>query len=132
MPESPTSNHATSVAGGASATPTPANNVGGGAGWGDSGFQKGGSHDTEGPRQGFGHVAPANARETMGEALGLREQKDQAKFNFMQRVDDAGDVKPTTEHGEPTCTTEDHSFMGKKPGGSDALPGWETVKNVLG
>ena len=32
----------TSTRGGASAHPTPANNSGGGAGWGDSGFLKGG------------------------------------------------------------------------------------------
>lgn len=40
----------TSTLGGASAVPTPANNTGGGTGWGDKGFFKGGS-------QGTGHVA---------------------------------------------------------------------------
>lgn len=52
MPDSTENHPATSVAGGTSATPTPANNVDGGAGWGDNG-----SHDPEEPRQGFGHVA---------------------------------------------------------------------------
>ncbi len=32
----------TTTRGGASAQPTPANNAGGGSGWGDSGFIKGG------------------------------------------------------------------------------------------
>lgn len=40
----------TSTLGGASSVPTPANNTGGGTGWGDPGFFKGGS-------QGSGHVA---------------------------------------------------------------------------
>lgn len=44
-------NHSrTSTLGGASAVPTPANNSGGGSGWGDRGFFKGGMH-------GSGHVA---------------------------------------------------------------------------
>lgn len=33
---------------------------------------------------------------------------------------------------EGTCATEDHSFMERKPGGSGALPGWETMKDKLG
>lgn len=57
MPESPTRNHpVTAVSGGASAEPTPANNVGGGAGWGDKVFHKGGS-DSEPINEGQGHVA---------------------------------------------------------------------------
>lgn len=55
MPDSPTRNHpTTAVEGGASAEPTPANNVGGGAGWGDKAFRKGGS-SYEAP-EGPGHV----------------------------------------------------------------------------
>ena len=58
MPESPAHNQpANFVAGGTSPTPTPANNVGGGTGWGDKGFLKGGTaSDDDEPRQGFGHV----------------------------------------------------------------------------
>ncbi|KAJ5923394.1 hypothetical protein N7454_008639 [Penicillium verhagenii] len=138
MPESPIHNHpATSVAGGTSATPTPANNVGGGSGWGDSGFKKGGFHEgggpdaAEEPRQGWGH--PPNARGTMGQALGLQEQKTHAKYHFLSRADDAAaSTKPMSTHGEPTCAGEDHSFMTHKPGGSDTMPGWGTFRNVLG
>ncbi|KAJ5646911.1 hypothetical protein N7490_003283 [Penicillium lividum] len=126
MPDSHTQNHdASSVQGGTGATPTPANNVGGGADWGDQ--------DPNEPRQGFGHVAPHNPRETMGETLGLKEQKGHAKDNFLQRADEArGTEKPFSAHGEPTCAGEDHSFMAHKPGCSDTLPGWDTVKNVFG
>lgn len=38
--------------GGASVEPTPANNVGGGRGWGDSGFFKGGTGG-----EGTGHIS---------------------------------------------------------------------------
>lgn len=55
------SNHPTSaLSGGTSAKPTPANNVGGGAGIGDKGFLKGGSDKggSDGaPHEGLGHVA---------------------------------------------------------------------------
>ncbi|KAJ6095888.1 hypothetical protein N7486_006634 [Penicillium sp. IBT 16267x] len=120
MPESASRNHPTTSVpgGGTSATPTPANNVGGG-------------NDSEEHREGLGHVAAPNPRGTMGRALGLQEQKSHAKSNFLQQ-DDAVNVRPTSEHGEPTCATEDHSFMNRKPGASDALPGWETFRNVLG
>jgi hypothetical protein len=36
------------------------------------------------------------------------------------------------DHGEPTCASEDHSFMGRKPGDADCLPGWNTLKNMTG
>ncbi|KAJ5168602.1 FAD dependent oxidoreductase [Penicillium canariense] len=132
MPESSSTNHpTTSVSGGASAQPTPANNVGGGSGWGDQSFRKGGSVDMQ--NEGLGHVAAHNPRSTIGEFLGLQDQKTRAENKFLARADmAAGDTKPTTETGEPTCATEDHSFMGQKPGGGDTLPGWETVKNVFG
>lgn len=45
--QSPGGNHPrTSTLGGASAVPTAANNSGGGTGWGDKGFFKGGSHES--------------------------------------------------------------------------------------
>lgn len=57
MPQSPSRNHTTtSVAGGSSAEPTPANNVGGGSGWGDPSFQKGGVGEDNEYRQGPGHM----------------------------------------------------------------------------
>lgn len=55
MPTSPThSRPPTSVAGGTGLAPTPANNVGGGAGWGDRSFRKGGTGDVL--NEGTGHV----------------------------------------------------------------------------
>lgn len=55
MPESPTHNRPpTHVAGGTGTTPTPANNIGGGAGWGDRSFRKGGMNDVY--NEGKGHV----------------------------------------------------------------------------
>lgn len=43
----------TATTGGASGKPSPANNVGGGTGWGDKGFTKGGINQAEGE----GHIA---------------------------------------------------------------------------
>lgn len=55
MPGSPTdSRPPTTVAGGTGTTPTPANNIGGGAGWGDRSFHKGGMNDVL--NEGKGHV----------------------------------------------------------------------------
>lgn len=51
-PDGPGNHPRTSTHGGASAFPTPANNAGGGRGWGDKGFWKGG---TDGGQQGAGH-----------------------------------------------------------------------------
>ena len=49
-----------------------------------------------------------------------------AEHNFLDRRN--------REMGEQegTCATEDHSFMTRKPGGSDTLPGWEKAKSALG
>jgi len=125
-------NHPTSaLSGGTSAKPTPANNVGGGAGWGDKGFVKGGSDAA--PHEGLGHVAASNPRSSFGNFLGLQEQKTRAENKLMNRVDLAADNAPkTTESGEPTCAGEDHTFMQRKPGCPDTLPGWETAKHVFG
>lgn len=75
----------------------------------------------------------SNPRSTSGEFRGLQDQKTRAENKFMERVDLVeANVKPTNAQGEPTCASEDHSFMGQKPGGSETLPGWETVKNTIG
>ncbi|KAJ5613023.1 hypothetical protein N7510_006217 [Penicillium lagena] len=129
---SSSANHpTTATSGGTSAKPTPANNVGGGSGWGDKGFSKGGSDAV--PREGLGHVAAENPRSSFGNFLGLQEQKTRAENKFMDRADlAAADAPPTTESGEPTCAGEDHTFMQRKPGCSNTLPGWETAKHVFG
>lgn len=49
----------TASIGGASAVPTPANNIGGGTGWGDEGFTKGGGSGSGGESvgsEGMGHT----------------------------------------------------------------------------
>ena len=74
-----------------------------------------------------------NPRSTIGNFLGLQDQKTRAENKYLERADYAtADLKATSESGEPTCASEDHSFMGNKPGGSQTLPGWGTAKNVLG
>ncbi|PYH44130.1 uncharacterized protein BP01DRAFT_89307 [Aspergillus saccharolyticus JOP 1030-1] len=97
--------------GGASAEPTPANNAGGGSGWGDSGHPKGGI---------------SNDILTTPELSSITDQKTRAENKFLGRFDEGQGMQ------EGTCATEDHSFMERKPGGSGALPGWETMKDKLG
>ncbi|KAJ5979415.1 FAD dependent oxidoreductase [Penicillium viridicatum] len=129
---SSSANHpTTATSGGASTKPTPANNTGGGSGWGDPGFAKGGT--TETPDTGLGHVAARNPASTIGSFLGLEDQKGRAEHKYLERVNlAANDAEPTNPSGGPsTCATEDHSFMEQKPGGPDTLPGWKTAKNVF-
>lgn len=139
----------TAVAGGSSAKPTPANNVGGGEGWGDRLW-------LGGKEEGLGHAAvrvlvlpvhrhsirqfglilisqATNPRSTMGDFLALQDQKTRGQNKFIQRenlVD--SNVKPINAEGEPTCATEDHSFMTRKAGDPDTYPGWGTFKNFFG
>ncbi|KAJ5665812.1 uncharacterized protein N7477_008260 [Penicillium maclennaniae] len=126
MPES--SSHSSAVSGGSSAVPTPANNS---VRWGDKIFHKGGSAD-EPVNEGNGHVSAQNPQDTIGNFLGLRDQKTRAECKFNDRAGLAEGVKRTTESGEPTCESEDHSFAGRKPGGSETWPGWETTKSFFG
>ncbi|CAG7931521.1 unnamed protein product [Penicillium olsonii] len=116
----------TSVAGGTSATPTPANNVGGGAGWGDRMWMGG-------KEQGTGHMDAPTGKSTMGEFLGLRDQKTRAENKYFERAEMAENGEYSMNAtGDPTCASEDHSFMGHKPGGSDTLPGWNKMKEFAG
>ncbi|KAJ5283492.1 FAD dependent oxidoreductase [Penicillium chrysogenum] len=130
-PNSSTNHPTTAISGGASAKPTPANNAGGGSGWGDPGFVKGGT--TKASDTGLGHVAAHNPASTTGKFLGLEDQTGRAERKYLEHVDlAANDAEPTaTSGGEPTCATEDHSFMERKPGGPDTLPGWKAAKNIL-
>ncbi|CAP79429.1 Pc19g00130 [Penicillium rubens Wisconsin 54-1255] len=112
-PNSSSNHPATATSGGTRAKPTPANNAGGGSGWGYPGFAKGGT--TETADTGLGHVAVGTRRAHVIGTCGF-----------------ANDAEPTTTSGGvPTCVTEDHSFMERKPGGPDTLPGWKAAKNIL-
>lgn len=74
-----------------------------------------------------------NPASTTGKFLGLEDQTGRAERKDLEHVDlAANDVEPTTTSGgQPTCATEDHSFMERKPGGPDTLPGWKAAKNIL-
>ncbi|OOQ82279.1 hypothetical protein PEBR_39753 [Penicillium brasilianum] len=121
MSESPDNHPRTSVSGGSGSQPTPANNVSDGSSSGGDGN----SHEllNEGP----GHIGAHNPRSTIGGFLGLEDQKSRAENNFLARAD----LASGKEQIGRTCETEDHSFMGKKPGESDALPGWQTIKSII-
>lgn len=61
MPESPIHNQAPeAILGGTSTTSTPANNVGGGAGWGDKSFKKGGTDSDDEDHHDSSHMSVCN------------------------------------------------------------------------
>ncbi|KAL5340569.1 hypothetical protein BJX70DRAFT_101056 [Aspergillus crustosus] len=116
----PTGNQPSSaVQGGASAYPTPANNSGGGSGWGDSGFIKGGlsgkskNLSSSGAESGSGQISSLS-----GKMSKLEEQKASGRENNLSEIG-----------GIPTH--ENASFMTHKPAGPSTLPGWEKAKGVV-
>lgn len=130
-------NSKTNVAGGASAKPTPANNVTGGSDSGSasgSGDQTGQNVQTNSDYQGPGHTAIPNPLASEGGFLGLQGQKGAAQAHTARRVADAGGVlDERVKDGslDETCATEDHSFMQHKPGGSATLPGSSIIKGAM-
>ncbi|KAJ6128724.1 hypothetical protein N7471_009941 [Penicillium samsonianum] len=124
--DSSTNPQTTAVAGGTSTEPTPANDVGGGEGWGDRLW-------LGGKNEGLGHAGATNPRSTMGDFLALNDQKTRAQNKYLERESLLhAEVKPMNVEGEPTCATEDHSFMSRKAGDPDTYPGWSTLKNFFG
>ncbi|KAL4955415.1 hypothetical protein BDW69DRAFT_160811 [Aspergillus filifer] len=113
----------TSTRGGASVYPTPANNAGGGAGWGDSGIIKGGLEGVSNRLSSSSGESPTAKLSSMsGELSSLSEQKQAGERRYQQDVDEGGGVlRPAPGDG-------DADFMKAKPGGPDTLPGWEGVK----
>ncbi|KAL4915651.1 hypothetical protein BDW62DRAFT_203411 [Aspergillus aurantiobrunneus] len=114
----------TSTRGGASAFPTPANNTGGGSGWGDSGLLKGGlDRDSTHLSSSSGESNSAKLSSISGEMSSLTEQKAAGEQSYQQNLADAGAV--------PSSGNAGVGFMGHKPGGSDTLPGWEKAKGAF-
>lgn len=74
-----------------------------------------------------------NPASITGNFLGLEDQKGRAEHKYLERGNlTANNAEPTTTSGgEPTCATEDHSFMERKPGVPDTLPGWKAAKDIL-
>lgn len=69
----------------------------------------------------------------MGDFLALNDQKTRAQNKYLERESLLqSEVKPMNVQGEPTCATEDHSFMSHKAGDPDTYPGWSTLKNFFG
>ncbi|OKL55741.1 hypothetical protein UA08_08970 [Talaromyces atroroseus] len=87
---------------------------------------------------GPGHTSVLNPAESSGEFLGLRNQKGAAQAHTAFRVAESGgfgNERPNNGDGasefKETCDTEDHSFMGRKPGGPDHLMGSSFLKGAV-
>ncbi|KAL2811592.1 hypothetical protein BJX63DRAFT_398825 [Aspergillus granulosus] len=112
----------TSTRGGASAYPTPANNAGGGAGWGDSGFLKGGLEGISNRlTSSSGKSQTSELSSISGGLSSITEQKASGEQRYKNDVAEAGAIP----------SESDPSFMKHKPGGSDTLPGWNKAKGAL-
>lgn len=102
----------------------PANNVN----------DRGNSSRTNGPDSlGPGHTSVLNPAESSGEFLGLRTQKNAAQAHTANRVAESGGfVDERIRDGtlKETCDTEDHSFMGRKPGPA-TLMGSSVLKDAV-
>lgn len=68
---------------------------------------------------------PENPTSITGNFLGLEDQKGRGEHKYLERMNLAANdtQSPTASGREPTCATEDHSFIERKPGGLDTLPG---------
>ncbi|KAL4805102.1 hypothetical protein BDV18DRAFT_141946 [Aspergillus unguis] len=116
----------TSTRGGASAQPTPANNSGGGAGWGDSGFIKGGMDRVSNKLSSSpGDSNSAKVSSASGELSSITEQKRAGEKSYRKEVEEAGGPVPSQHEASG------QGFMSTKPGGSDTLPGWDKAKGAI-
>jgi len=86
-----------------------------------------------GGHQGSGHTSMLNPASSECGFLGLRHQKGVAEEHTARQVADAGgvlDERVKSGALDETCETEDHSFMGHKPG-PDTMMGSSTLKGAI-
>ncbi|KAL4865592.1 hypothetical protein BDV12DRAFT_147644 [Aspergillus spectabilis] len=80
---------------------------------------------TQGGNQGLGHVYTDSPSDTIYGFHSLEQQKGAAEEKYKTRaIDSAGGEKLPGDK-------EDTSFMNRKPGGGETLPGWNEVKGVF-
>ncbi|KAL2822835.1 hypothetical protein BDW59DRAFT_163645 [Aspergillus cavernicola] len=79
---------------------------------------------TQGGSEGLGHVATDCPADTIYGFHSLEQQKGAAVDKYRNRaVESAGEPLPADK--------EDTSFMNRKPGGGETLPGWEKAKGII-
>jgi hypothetical protein len=84
-----------------------------------------------GANEGSGHGPMPTPADSFGNFIGLKNMKQRAKSHSHAQFEDAAGIdKPFTDSGEPTCMTEDHSFMFHKAGCPETLPGQTKLKEA--
>ncbi|KAL4922439.1 hypothetical protein BDW62DRAFT_172514 [Aspergillus aurantiobrunneus] len=79
---------------------------------------------TQGGNQGLGHVDTDAPADTIYGFHSLEEQKGAAEDKYKTRAINSA--------GEPLAgDKEDTSFMNRKPGGGETLPGWEKAREMV-
>ncbi|KAL2870332.1 uncharacterized protein BJX67DRAFT_280578 [Aspergillus lucknowensis] len=79
---------------------------------------------TQGGYQGLGHVPTDAPADTIYGFHSLEQQKGAAEDKFLNRA--AASAGQPLQGGK-----EDSSFVKRKPGGGETLPGWEKAKEVI-
>ncbi|KAL2811491.1 hypothetical protein BJX63DRAFT_275223 [Aspergillus granulosus] len=72
--------------------------------------------------QGLGHVATGPPADTICGFHSLEQQKRAAEDRYKMRATASSGAGPLEE---------DTSFMNRKPGGGETLPGWEKAKEMM-
>ncbi|KAL2832701.1 hypothetical protein BJY01DRAFT_100024 [Aspergillus pseudoustus] len=80
---------------------------------------------TQGGAQGLGHVATGPPSDTIYGFHSLEQQKGAAEDKYKTRVTASSSAEPLQDKKEDT------SFMNRKPGGGETLPGWEKAKEII-
>lgn len=84
-----------------------------------------------GANEGSGHGPIDTPANSSGNFIGLKNMKQRAKSHSHAQFEAAAGVqKPFTDSGEPTCMSEDHSFMFHKAGCPETLPGQNKLKEA--
>ncbi|KAL3465937.1 hypothetical protein BJX64DRAFT_251303 [Aspergillus heterothallicus] len=80
---------------------------------------------TQGGAQGLGHVTTGPPSDTIYGFHSLEEQKSAAEDKYKTRANASSGAEPL--EGEKPDTT----FMNRKPGGGETLPGWDKAKEMV-
>ncbi|KAL4780433.1 hypothetical protein BJX76DRAFT_338062 [Aspergillus varians] len=80
---------------------------------------------TQGGNEGLGHVDMDAPADTIYGFHSLKEQKGAAEEKYKTRAIESAGGKALAGDKEDT------SFMNRKPGGGETLPGWEKVKSMV-
>ncbi|KAI9370059.1 hypothetical protein BJX61DRAFT_113158 [Aspergillus egyptiacus] len=81
---------------------------------------------TQGGAQGLGHVDTGCPADTIYGFHSLEQQKATAEDKYVNKALASAGKPQQGDRGK-----EDSSFMNRKPGGGETLPGWDKAKEMI-